>query len=55
MMMSRIVISLKKVATEPQPLMSLEVPSTMPTSLQTRYNTGPTEAIPLSILKDGRV
>ena len=55
MMMSRLVISLKKVATKQQPLMSLEVPSTMPTGLQTLHHSGPAEAIPLSMLKDERV
>ena len=57
MMMSRLVISLKKVAAKRQPLMSLEVPSTMPTGrrLQTCHLSGPAEAIPLSVLKGERV
>ena len=49
MMISRIVISLKKFASERQGHLSVDVPS--PMSVQEGYNSRLVEGIPLSVLK----
>ena len=54
MMVTRIIISLKKVATERQPYLGLEVPTVPPTGVQD-YCPPNMDIIPLSVLKDERV
>ena len=55
MMVSRIVISLKKFASERRGHLSVDVPSKMPMSVQDGYNSHPVEGIPLSVLKGERI
>ena len=55
MMISRLVISLKKVATEWQPHLRLEIPSAAPMSLQDEYSSCLVDGIPFTVIKGERI
>ena len=55
MMMARIIISLKEVASSRQPYPDLEVPSGLSTHLQDDHSHRTTGIIPLSVLENERV
>ena len=56
MMVTRIIISLKKVATERQPYLGPEVPTEPPTGVHDYYSPNVADIVPLStLLKDERV
>jgi len=55
MMVTRIIISLKKVATERQPYLGPEIPTAPPTGAQDYHSPHVVDTIPLSALKSERV
>jgi len=55
MMIARVIISLKKVVSERQSYLGLEVPPVLPIRLQGGHSPHTVDGIPLSVLKDERV